>query len=448
MTSEVVVIGGGISGLAAAVDLSNRGHSVLVLERREFLGGRAYSYRDRVIGDVVDNGQHLLMGCFEHTKRFLQMIGTMDKIGVQQRLEVTFFHPSKGFARFRCANLPSPFHLLVGVLRLKTLSLRDRLGLWRVIREASAADLTAKEWQTLTVDAWLTRCGQSEAGKKYFWHVIATAVLNQKPEVASAALFVTVLRRAFLGRRADALLMIPRAGLSEVFVDDAIRFLEAKGGQVERRAEVAKIDFRGEKIVSVQLRNGKSIRPRAVISAVPPVTLRKLLPDLNAPRIKAELSFDTPSPIVTINLWFDRVIMEEEFVSMLDSPIPWIFNKRKIFQDSRKEGDYLSCVVSGADELAKLKKDEILKITLEQISRAYPAVQRAGLLHSVVLKEKGATFFSTPDSQSARPLVKTQWRNFFLAGDWTQTGLPGTIESAVTSGFTAARLASEYLRAR
>jgi len=449
MSPDVIVIGGGFSGLAAAVELAGRGRSVLVLEKRPFLGGRAYSYRDKTTGDVVDNGQHVLMGCFENTKRFLRRIGSLEKLTVQKKLEVTFFHPKKGFVKFRCPRLPVPYHLVFGTLGLRTLSLSDRLGLRRVLKDMSRKRPMNGELRSITVEEWLTRCKQSEASKRHFWNIIATAILNQRPERASASLFATALQKSFLGKNSDSALMIPNRGLSELYVDDAQRFIERHGGKIHTRAEVEGLRVEGQRALAVKVRNGEEFKSKVMICAVPLRALITILPAASNNDLSdlEETLPGTASTIVTINLWLDRVVMDERFVSLLDSPIQWIFNKNKIFLKENASGSYLSCVVSGADELATKEKDELVKLALTEVSRAYPNARDARLLHSLVLKEKDATMFSTPESQSKRPQARTHWENVFLAGDWTDTGLPATIESAVTSGFTVAGLAEKYLTA-
>ena len=447
MQADAIVIGGGLSGLTAAVDLSARGHRVCVLEQRGRFGGRAYSYLDKERGDIVDNGQHLLMGCFRETRRFLDMIGAQGKLTVQKNLEVTFYHPEKGIVVFRCPPLPSPFHIGVGLLRLKVLSMTDRLKLFSVLWEVAFGKDRLLKSDNLTVDEWLTLCNQSEPCKKYFWNVIATATLNDNPKYAAAGLFVKVLREGFLNGRENSVLMIPNTGLSELYVEDARRIIETRGGQLMTNAEVAKVEFSGSEAVGVNLKNGERIPAQVVISSVPLYDLRTIVPDWSTqiPAPSNNLNWIPSSGIATINLWLDRPIMEQEFVSVLDSPIQWIFNKSKVFLNGKKDSSYLSCVISGAGEMLAWEKEQLVRLALDEVGKVYPQASIAELVHSVVVKEKRATLSSSPAMQRYRLPARTSWENFFLAGDWTDTGLPATIESAVKSGFTAAGLAHEYL---
>lgn len=447
MQADAIVIGGGLSGLTAAVDLCARGHRVCVLEQRGRFGGRAYSYLDKESGDIVDNGQHLLMGCFRQTKRFLKMIGTLDRLTVQKNLEVTFHHPEKGLVRFLCPKIPAPFHVIVGLLSLRTLSLRDRFRLLSVLRRVTFGGQRLGEADSMTVDEWLTSCHQSEECKKYFWNVIATATLNENPKRAAASLFLKVLREAFLSGRDDSVLMIPSTGLSDVYVHDARRYIENHGGEVAQNARVTRVKLTKDEVTGVGLNSRRQLSARAVISSVPLFDLSGILPSAYGTSSNNQSSLDSvsSSAIVTINLWLDRVVMDEDFVSLLDSPVQWVFNKNKIFSNGREDRSYLACVISGASEMLSWEKEKLVRLALDEVGRAYPETRTAKLLHSVVVKEKRATLASSPTSQRYRLPTKTQWKNFFLAGDWTDTGLPSTIESAVTSGFTAARLAHEYL---
>jgi squalene-associated FAD-dependent desaturase len=447
MPTDVIVIGGGLSGLSAAVDLCSHGRKVVVLEQKHRFGGRAYSYVDKKTGDTVDNGQHLLMGCFKNTKRFFEMIGCLSKLNIQRNLEVTFHHREKGFVTFRCPSLPSPFHLVVGILRLNTMSIRDRLRLLSLLVRVSRQKERTLINDGMTVDKWLTSCNQTDECKENFWNVIATATLNESPEQASASLFLKVLREAFLNGRDGSVLMIPNKGLSDLYVDDAQRYIHEHGGEVINRTRVRRVIFADQRAAAVELSTARRLRARAFVSSVPLLDVLSVLPKRSGglPRGIGEKGEISHSGILTINLWLDRQVMDRDFVSLLGSRIQWVFNKRKIVLDGRDEGSYLSCVISGAGELLSWKNESLVELAVEEVARAYPETRSAKVVHSLVIREKRATLSSSSRMEKFRLPAKTQWRNLFLAGDWTDTGLPSTIESAVTSGFNAARLAREYL---
>lgn len=457
MKYDVIVIGGGLSGLSASVELSSNGRNVLLLEQKPHLGGRTYSYVDRTTGDVVDNGQHLLMGCYHETRCYLKIIGSAHLATLQENLHIEFIHPRNGRSVLSCPPLLAPLHVLVGLLRLGTISLADRLKLLRVgLSLVLGSD--EKKLAALTVDEWLKRLKQSELNRKYLWDVIAIGTLNDHPDTVSALLFYRVLRAAFLGKKENSSLLIPRVGLSELLVDPAVEFIKRHGGEVRTNAGVERFEIDRGRIKGVWT-GGKKLEAHAYISAVPWYGLsamfsgkkqklrRSSTPELkDAPTTESLLSasklarFES-SPIITINVWLDREVMEQEFVAVLDRHVQWVFNKTRIFglldywKDSRQ---YLSCVISGAEEYLSWSKEKMVAMVMEELRSLFPEARSAKVLHSVVIKEKRATFSPRPQVEQYRPGPTTEYPNLFLAGDWTDTGYPATIEGAVLSGRRAA----------
>jgi squalene-associated FAD-dependent desaturase len=448
MQTDVAIIGGGISGLAAGVDLSARGYRVAVLEQRGRLGGRAYSYVDKASNDVIDNGQHLLLGGFHSTMRFLYMLGAQTKVRVQRNLEVVYYHPWKGFIKFRCPSLPNPLHVIVGILTYRALSIEDRLRLLLMLKKLTSRNQTAEIERSLTVDEWLSSCRQSEECKKYFWNPIAIATLNDDPKRASARLFAAVLRRTFAMGRESGVLILPKTGLSELYVDDACSYIEKRGGEIKKNVRVTKLLISDGVLLGVECVGGRRFSGRAFVSAAPLHDLVMILPKgiVQSLEYMKNGNRDLESTIITINLWFNRQVMEEEFVGLLDSPIHWVFNKSRIFSNDGRGGCYLACVISGAGEMRSWKNEQLVDLALGELSKAYPVLESAKLLRSIVVREKRATLSASPVAQALRLGARTALKNFFLAGDWTDTGLPPTLESAVASGFKASELVDQYLK--
>ena len=454
MKHDVIIIGGGLSGLSAAVELASQGISVLVLEERQRLGGRTYSFVDETTGDVVDNGQHLMMGCYKDTRWFLRTIGSDHLAALQRNLHIDFLHPQNGMSSLSCPSLPAPLHILWGLLGLGTLSLRDRLKLLKVGLELrkNPARIEPK-LDSLTVDEWLNKLGQPEQNKKYLWDIIAIGSLNDDPRTVSALLFYRVLRAAFLGSRENSSMLVPRVGLSELFVEPSVRYLRSRGSDVLTGCGVEQLVLEGDRVSAVHCSDGVRRAARAIVSAVPAYALLPLLENSVRHSERSEESEVTTttlrslleslrrfesSPIITIYLWLDRPIIDSEFVALLDSSVQWIFNKSKILnlQDSARQ--YLSLVISGAAEYVEMGKEEIVRLAMEDLRKAIPQAREARVMHSLVIKEKRATFSPKPGLEALRPSTKTQFENFFLAGDWTNTGYPATIEGAVMSGRRAA----------
>jgi squalene-associated FAD-dependent desaturase len=448
----VLVLGGGFAGLAAAVDLAESGMRVLLLERRSFLGGRAYSFTDKTTGDTIDNGQHLMMGCYHHTLSFLEKIGATAKLKFQRSPRVDFLQERpNGIIRrasFKCPPMPAPLHLLIGLARFGAIGWADRIKAARVGLELRRLNGNRAELAEITVREWLDRLGQSERMQRRFWNPVALATLNESPERASADMFARVLEEAFMRSRRDSTMVISRVGLSDLYTEDARAFIEARGGAVRLNAEVAQIEFEADRATGVTLRDGERIEAEAVISAVPYFALRRMIP---AAVVASHDSFGhldqfKSAPIVSINLWYEEPVTDLEFAGLLDSRIEWVFNKNAIAGQRRdREGagrQRLALVISGAHCVAGKPKEELVAMAGSEMRRFFPEARKREPVHAFVVREHDATISHTPGVAALRPSQRTRFKNFFLAGDWTDTGLPATIEGAVRSGQECARLTS------
>lgn len=446
MGADVIVIGGGLSGLSAAIDLTSQGISALVLEQRHHLGGRTYSFVDDVTGDEVDNGQHLMMGCYTETRWLLRTIGSENLAYLQPNLHIEFLHPQRGSASLRCPPVPSPLHLLAGLMNLKTLSLSDRIKLLKVGLEIRKSPSEVEPAiASLTVHQWLDTLGQSAMNKKYLWDIIAIGSLNDDPRNVSALLFYRVLRAAFLGKRENASLLIPRVGLTRLFVQPSVEYIRSRGGEVLSDSGVEEVLFDGPRARAVRCAGGTKHEAKAFVSAAPWYTISPLFSSVvNNASWTAASQFQA-SPIITINVWLDRTVMDAEFFALLDSRIQWVFNKSKIYGSTDGSRQYLSIVISGAAPLIGMSSEELVEVALDDLRRFFPQLRSARLVHSLVIKEKRATFSPHPGIEAQRPTSETSVPNLFLAGDWTRTGYPATIEGAVLSGRRAAQKAKEYL---
>jgi squalene-associated FAD-dependent desaturase len=442
---DVMVIGGGVAGLSAAVELTAHGHSVLLVEQKPHLGGRTYSFIHPETGDEVDNGQHLMMGCYHSTLRYLSMIGSIDVVEVQDELSILFRRQDHRSVILRSARLPAPFHILSGLMRLNHLRFAHRMALLRIGFELLIRNPdTDKHLQSITVEQWLNELRQPEENKQYLWNIIAIGALNDSPTVISAALFVTVLQRAFFGSRKNSSMVIPKRGLSPVLVDGAETYIRTHGGRIMLNTPVRKVRIEGKKIRSVTLENGAIVTPKTVVSAVPYFDIPKLFTDPESAGIHHLDSFIS-SPIVTLHLWYDAHFVPETFSALIGSPIHWVFNKSKIYGRKEEGLMNLALVISGAHDLIDREKDSLVAMAHTELQRFYPAASLGTIVHSLVIKEKRATFSPTVAVGSRRPLATTRVENLFLAGDWTDTRLPATIEGAIHSGCVAAMSARVVL---
>jgi squalene-associated FAD-dependent desaturase len=446
--ADVVVIGGGFAGLAAAVTLAECGTRVTVLEARPRLGGRASSFRDAETGAMVDNGQHALMGCYRRTLAFLGRIGAGGKVRRQANLRVDLIHPRLGTGAIVCPAWPSPLHLAGGLLRYRLLSRGERV---HALRAGMALMAMRRRndpaLRQATVDQLLVRLGQSAHARASFWNPVALATLNETPERAAAAPFVEVLARAFFRSRADSQFVLPRVGLGDLYTDDARRFVERRGGHVWIHAQAAALEVADERVRGVRLRDGRRLPADACVAAVPPAALSPLLPPaLRRTASLAALATLETSPIVSTHLWFDRPVLQREFVGLLGTMTQWAFNRSALLGETGA-GQCVSAVISAGRDAVGWDSDRVTRTVLGDLRALIPAAATARLEHAVVVKEKQATLSPTPEAESIRPPARTPLYGFVLAGDWTATGLPPTIESAVESGERAARILAETVLA-
>jgi squalene-associated FAD-dependent desaturase len=439
---DIVVIGAGFAGLSAASAVAQAGARVLVLEARAQLGGRATAFTDRVTGELVDNGQHVLFGCYRATFEFLRRINAIDNVRFQRSLQITYIDTLGGRSVLKCPPLPSPLHLLGAVLDWDAMPWRDRLSVLKLagplrrarreLRKTGSVSVTPPA----TVSEWLAAHGQHKKLTTWLWEPLAVAALNQDPGFASATPFVRVLAEMFGDDEAAAALVLPTKPLHLMYAEPARAYIEARGGEVRINA-LARVIAAADRVEAVEIRGGERISATRVISAVPWFDLRALFgalpPAALAPTLAAAGAMDA-MPIVTVNLWYDRRVMDEAFVGLPGRQMQWVFDKRLAFGG---DASHLSLVSSGATALTSRSNDELTALAAAEVREALPAARLATLIRATVVREKQATF-SLAHGQPSRPGTRTPVAGLFLAGDWIDTGLPSTIESAVVSGHRAA----------
>ena len=434
----IVVIGAGFAGLSAAALLAEHAIEVVVLDARPRLGGRATAFLDRETGEIVDNGQHVMFGCYRATLAFLERIGATANVRIQESLAIPFLDLDGRRSVLKCPPLPPPVHLLAGVLGWDALSIGDRcsaLKLGPALLRARAAPLAQAASPETTVSDWLFAHGQRPRLIEWLWEPLAVAALNQPIAEASASPFIRVLAEMFgPSRRASALVM-PALPLDQMYAAPARAYIEARGGTVRTDA-LARVVCEGNVVRGVEVR-GERFTPDAIISTVPWHQLRTLF--LETPAALTGIVDNAANmaamPIVTVNLWYDRVVMEESFVGLPGRAMQWVFDKRRVFGEA---ASHLSLVSSAAATLSPRSSQELIDLAAREVAASLPGAREARLVRATVVREKQATFSLSP-GQPPRPATITPIKDFYLAGDWVDTGLPGTIESAVISGHRAAR---------
>lgn len=435
---EVVVVGGGLAGVSAACALAERGARVTLLEQRPFVGGRVYSFRDRVTGDECDNGQHVFLGCCTEFLAFLRRLGVEDRVFLQSRMRATWLLPGGEESTLAAWPLPSPFHILGPFLRLGHLSMGDKLGILRGLRRIrkigpeERASLDARTFQS-----WLEEHGQSPVAISRFWNHFVVSTLNEVASRVSAALAIMVYQDGLMRGTTDANIGFARVGLSSVFAEAAKAYVESRGGAFRFGERVVEVQVEGDRVTGLRTAAGHSVTAEAYVVALPFHEVPCVMPKAWSGRLPfAHAAALQPSPILNVHLWLDRDVLEHEFVGLLDGPLHWVFNKSRILRGSG--GSYLSVTISAAREWSPLAQEEVVRRTLHELRRYLPAAREAQVRHSVVVKESAATFSAVPGTAALRPTARTPIANLFLAGAWTDTGWPATMEGAVRSGVTAA----------
>jgi squalene-associated FAD-dependent desaturase len=434
---DAIVIGAGFAGLSAAVRMTKNGARVLVLEARARLGGRATAFPDRETGDLVDNGQHVLLGCYTATFDFLREMNVLDHVRVQPELAITMVVRSGHRSRLVCPTLPAPFHLLAGVMDWDALDWRDKLA---SLRMATRLASRAGSWQGAHRLAQALRVahppGQTDRLREMLWHPLALAALNQHPEVAAAPPFARVLAEMFGSDPRASAIALPTRPLHMMYAEPARTYVEGGGGKVVTGVTAqVRVDAGGVRAVAA----GELWTTSTVVSAVPWFALEGLFepcpPELS--KIVSRAGAMASSPIVTVNLWFDRPVLDVPFAGLPGRAMQWVFDKSAVFGDG---ASHLSLVSSGASPLVDQTNEALIAAAHQELLEALPESRPARLLRATVIREPRATFSLAP-GQPSRPETTTPVRGLFLAGDWLDTGLPATIESAVRAGHRAADIA-------
>ena len=436
----VVVIGGGFAGLAAAVELAQSGLPVVVLEARRKLGGRAVSFVDAATGDEIDNGQHALMGCYHETLRFLELIGSGTNLVRQDVLRVPYVDLANGrHAVLEAGRWPSPLHMASAIARFPLLEARQRLeALWGGLKCMALRQRNDPVLAHITVQELLDLCRQSSETRAKLWHPIVIATLNELPARAAARPFVEVLARAFFSGQRDSQFVFSRVPLNRLYVHQATQHLTKLGAVVHTAAVVERILVDGDRALGVRLRDGSFVPVAGIVCAVPVDVAQRLLAPIG-------VSIPTVhfSPIVSVHLWFRERPPLPAFVGLLGSHTQWVFDRSSLWREPRPSaasGTYLaSAVISAAHEEVHWTDEQLVTTVTEELRRAFPALADVRLHHASVVREKRATPSLTPEFERQRPGARTPIKNLVLAGDWTNTGLPATIESAVASAREAVR---------
>jgi zeta-carotene desaturase len=433
---DVVVAGGGLAGMAAALALSEggagtSGNSLTVLDRRPTLGGRAYSYEHPALGETIDS-QHVVLGCCTNLCELMEKAGAAESIRWYD--ELFFLEPNGNRSGLRPGALPAPGHQTMSFLRAPMLGIGDKLGIARGLTEFLRG---YPEDDAESFAGWLKRTRQTERAIRHFWEPVVVGALNDGFENCSTKYAGKVFHESFLRSAEAGRLGIPALPLSE-WLAPLTDLARSRGVDVRTKTGLTGLEQTEGSRWRVST-DGAVFEASNVILAVDFKQTQGLLKGLpGGSSAASDLDHFVAAPITTIHLWYDREVVDVDHAVLLDTRIQWVFAKSRIRRWKAERGTYLELVISASWPELKRGREEILAAALEELAIFFPAVKTARLVKSCVLKEARATFSVTPGLDRYRPAQKTQWPGLYLAGDWTRTEWPSTMEGAVRSGRLAA----------
>jgi zeta-carotene desaturase len=431
----VAVIGGGVAGMSAACALAEAGLRVKLIERRGYLGGRASSYPHPGVNEVIDNCQHVLFGCCTN------LIGFYRRIGVAERIHwtrtMTMIEPGGRRSRLGPSFLPAPLHGLPRMLAAKAFTLADKRSLARAFRVLLRPVADSNE----SLADWLARNGQTHGAVERFWRLVIASALNADLECISVPYAAKVIRELFMNSAEAGAMGMSSVPLSELY-EGARQFLLERGSEVLLNAAVERAAWdEGTSQWTIATRDGDVVSDFLVM-ALPFEATAKLIAGMpraeGAEALLLKATRHEHWPISSVHLWFDREITDLEHAVLLDREIHWMYNKSRLQPGREGQGSYLELVQSASRRFAALPREQAIQQAIDELAEFFPAVRTAKLVKAALVKEVRATFGVPPGVDRFRPASQSPWPNCVLAGDWTATGWPSTMESAARSGHLAA----------
>jgi squalene-associated FAD-dependent desaturase len=427
---SVLIVGGGLAGLAAATALAPLGFHITILESRDRLGGRASSFEDPSTGQLVDNCQHVSMGCCTNFAHFCRTVGIDHYLQPQRSL--FFLTPDGKMSRFQADRSPAPWHLARSFCCLHYLTVAEKIriayGLWQLQRESENADPPFKDW--------LRRHGQTQRIVTHFWGLVLVSALNETPDRIGLRYARKVFVDGFLRHPRGFEVHLPVVPLGRLYGAELRQWLDRYRVQIRFQTRVRSLHVADHAVQLLQLRDGTKLQADWYISALPFARLLEVLPEevvQDHEYFRNIRNLET-SPITSVHVWFDRPVLSRPHFVLLDSVGHWVFDRGRM----ENGGHYVQVVVSAARQLREFDNEEIGQRIVTELRRVFPTAIAAKVLRARVVVEHAATFSAVPGVDRWRPAQTSPLDNLFVAGDWTATGWPATMESAVRSGYLAA----------
>ncbi|NGZ29518.1 MAG: NAD(P)-binding protein [Magnetococcales bacterium] len=423
-THDILILGGGVAGMAAAVAAIGRGLRPLLLESSRQLGGRARSFYAPALGEEVDNGPHLLVGACHHTLDLLTTIGSRHLVKSANRVQYTFWNSSLGWHQLSCPDWPAPWHVLAGLWQFPGLNWQDRLVALRIGGDCLLLPASLAQQ---SVTQWLFSRGQTQALFQRFWSPLCLAILNEPPGSANARLFARVLADAFFKDRGGAIPLTITCPLSDLFARPCENYILAHGGEIQYGRRVTDLTGDDSQLLTIGTNQGSIHQPPPTLCALPMTTVGRLLP---AWREEEGWDVLNHAPIVSVHLHYEQpTSLPAPLVGVPEMVSQWLLQR-----PSRQPGTALSAVLSGAYREVHWSEEKLVTTVHQDVGKILPQLANTPPRGHLVIKEHRATLAAWPGVDDHRPQATTRWKNFALAGDWSRTGLPATLEGAVQSG--------------
>ena len=453
ITKTATVLGGGLSGISCAIYLQQFGYKVSLVESRQFLGGRSFSFKYQWPLETIDNGQHVALGCCSYFFDFLDKIDASQYWVSDSPLNISIRDTCGNKSVLRESTWLFPFHLLPSILRFPFIGYSERIGIILAMLMAKIQS-ESQVMSEVSFHDWLKSHYQSDRVIKRFWSVIIKPVFNDNLDNISASMGIMFLKVGLLGKQGSADVFYPTGGLSECIGFPSERYLRDVGCELYLGSAVESIQMDGNRIREVRLRSGQVVHSDIVVSALSYPNLVRVLDDSNIPlaHLSGDISELRSSGIMNVYLWYLRPPMEEKFCLVVDSPIESIFNRTDIIESNhtsdamRLSPDRYYCVVlsiGNANDYMKWTHDEVVAFFSEELVRIFDDPDLKTPVHVKILKQPEATIRCQPGSTKYRSQCMTSIENFFISGDWTLTGWPSTMEGAIRSGYSAAKYIHE-----
>jgi squalene-associated FAD-dependent desaturase len=441
---KVIVVGGGFAGITAATALAEKGIAVELLESRGFLGGRVYSAENPSFPAPLDNGPHLFMGCYHETWKLFKRLNCTGSFQTIDPLRLSWLLTGGQKASLQCALLPAPFHLIWGLFTTNAFSWKEKLSLTKALMCFSKKPFKINP-DIKTIAQFMNFTRQGPQSRELFWIPLCNAVMNVSVNMAPIQGFGEVLHRVFFGNRHDSSLVLANKPLSEIGLKEVPAYLENRQGSVRFHEGVQSFKVSADTF-EITTRSGQTYSGNALIWAVPPASLTALWPVNDWQKINS-LPQLGKSPILSVHLIVSQPLIHEQLVGLSGCRFEWVFNRNANW-NYQGEGQYLSLVASAAEALSRQSEKELVDLAVQELKDRLPSSLTWEVLHAKVTREMAATFIWTTETDSFRLPCETPHPHIFLAGDWTATELPATIEGACLSGHRAADKTAAYLESK